>query len=428
MSESRQISETRICLISQAHLSANPRLLKEARALSQAGYKVSIICGKYSRWGSEADERLFQPSWKVRQVAFGPSEAGKPTYVRQNLVSRAAKLLFKYGVRPKVVEVAALGPVALDLKAAALQCEPADLYIAHYPSALPAAAAAAHRFGAKFAFDAEDFHLGDLPALPHNDLAKLNVGTIENRFLPHAVFVTASSPLIADAYEENYRIQRPTVILNAFPKSKAPAIATQRGSVSPAPSLYWVSQTIGSGRGLETAIKAIAISKSQPHFYMRGNINDPYRDQLVALALDLGISDHVHFLAPLHPDALEEACAEFDLGYAGETGFSDNNSLALSNKIFSFITSGLPIVVSDTAAQAAFLPSLGKAAKLFSIGNEHSLSTAIDHFLVDPVELTAGREHSWHLGQNLLSWETQEQSFLELVRSQISSPSVSAGV
>ena len=126
MSDRRQINETRICLISKAHLSANPRLLKEARALSQAGYKVSIICGKYSRWGSEADEQLFQPSWEVRQVAFGPSEASKPTYVRQNLVSRAAKLLFKYGVRPKVVEVAALGPVALDLKAAALQCEPAD--------------------------------------------------------------------------------------------------------------------------------------------------------------------------------------------------------------------------------------------------------------------------------------------------------------
>ena len=51
------------------------------------------------------------------------------------------------------------GPVA-GLHAAACAV-PADLYIAHYVAALPAAGAAAQRHGALLGFDAEDFHSGE---------------------------------------------------------------------------------------------------------------------------------------------------------------------------------------------------------------------------------------------------------------------------
>ena len=53
-------------------------------------------------------------------------------------------------------------PLSPELVAAAATV-PADLYIAHYPTALPAAALAAQRNGVIYAYDAEDFHLGDPP-------------------------------------------------------------------------------------------------------------------------------------------------------------------------------------------------------------------------------------------------------------------------
>lgn len=97
----------------------------------------------------------------------------------------------------------------------------AELYIAHYPAALPAAAAAARRHGALYAYDAEDFHLGDWPDDPAYALEKQLVRSIEARYLPGCAYVTAASPGIADAYCKAFDIDRPRVILNVFPLSHA---------------------------------------------------------------------------------------------------------------------------------------------------------------------------------------------------------------
>ena len=132
----------------------------------------------------------------------------------------------------------------------------ADLYIAHYPAALPAAAKSAARHGARYAFDAEDFHLGDLPDLPKHEHERRRLRAIEGAYLPRAAYVTAASPGIADAYVKGYGIKRPAVVLNVFPLSRAPASTTPRGTVEPGPSLYWFSQTIGPDRGLEAAVAA----------------------------------------------------------------------------------------------------------------------------------------------------------------------------
>ena len=155
-------------------------------------------------------------------------------------------------------------PASPDITAAALEVR-ADLYIAHYPAALPAAAKSAARHGAHYAFDAEDFHLGDLPDLPEHERERRQLRAIEGAYLPGAAYVTASSPGIADAYARAYGIKRPAVVLNVFPLSRAPASTTPRGTAEPGPSLYWFSQTIGPDRGLETAVAAIGRARSRPH-------------------------------------------------------------------------------------------------------------------------------------------------------------------
>src|SRR5262249_3438816 len=125
---------------------------------------------------------------------------------------------------------------------------PADLYIAHYPGALPGAAMAARRHEGVYAFDAEDFHLGDHPDTPLFRREKQMVRAIESRYLPGCVYVSAASPGIAEAYADAYRIARPTVIFNVFPRSQGPSASTPAGSAIPGPSLYWFSQTIGPDR------------------------------------------------------------------------------------------------------------------------------------------------------------------------------------
>lgn len=403
-----------VCLISPGHFSTNPRLLKEARALTEAGYKVSIVCGRYSTWAREQDIKVADPNWDISYVAFGPFEAPKPTYLMQSLARRLALSLARAGVDHQSVLEIAHSPTTRGLIRASKRIR-ADLYIAHYVAALPAAAATARRHTAPYAFDAEDYHLGDLPDAPRHSLEKRIIRAIEGRYLPGAAYVTAASPLIAEAYAETYGIARPNVVLNVFPRTHGPSAPSLRGLARPGPSLYWFSQTIGSGRGLETAVAAIARAASRPHLYLRGTPAAGYESQLRAVAAQGGVGEKLHFLAPAAPDELERLAAEYDLGYSGETGFSRNNMLALGNKLFSYLTSGLPVLASDIEAHRRIVPEFGEAMTLFSVGDADRLAAALDRYLLDPSRLATARKSAWRLGHERYCWEAEQGKLLAAV-------------
>ena len=404
----------RICLISPGHLSTNPRLVKEARALRSAGHTVHVIYGRFKPWGTANDELLAAEIGSVTPVPFGPTEAPRRIYLRQNIARHAARVSVRLGFESRSVIEAAHGPVVRDLVAAA-QTMRADLYIAHYVAALPAAARAAARYKTAYAFDAEDFHLGDLPDAPENVLNKRVIHTIESRYLPGATYVTAASPLIAEAYIETYGIPLPTVILNVFPKANTPAAPTACGSARPGPSIYWFSQTIGPGRGLETAIEAIAQAKSAPHLYLRGIPAAGYAGRLRDLGSQIGVAERLHFLDPEPPDELEFLGAEYDLGYVGELAETHNRQIALTNKVFSYLVSGVPSLASDILAHRQIAPELGEAITLFPVGDVAALAAAIDSFLLDPNRLANARAHAWHLGQTRFNWDVEQMSLTDIV-------------
>lgn len=408
-----------ICLISPGHLSANPRLVKEARALRSAGHRVSIVCGHYLVTGMATDTSFARELAPVKAVPFGPYTASVATYLRQSLARLIARTAVRFGLNSATLVELAQHPAARDLQRATARIK-ADLYIAHYVAALPAAARAARRHRAIYSFDAEDFHFGDLPDLPQHAFEKHLIRSIEQRYLPAAALVTAASPLIASAYAEVYKIAPPMPILNVFARASAPMMPQTSGTVEPRPSIYWFSQTIGPGRGIEAAIAAIAIAQAQPHLYLRGHAAPGYADELRTRASELKISDRLHFLPTLHPDELERAGAVFDLGYAGELANSPNHNIALANKLFSYLSSGLPVLLSDVSAHRQLAPELGIAAALFAAGDPVPLAAAIDSCLLNPAVLTARRRHAWELGQDQFSWEHQQGLLVALVSSAMS--------
>lgn len=403
----------RVCLVTPRHLYANPRLVKEAEALTEAGYDVRIVCGQYAPAAREHDDQLADPRWNVTRVRFGPFEAERMRYLQQTARRHAARTVARViGAREQIAEVAH-APATPELTAAAA-AEPADLYIAHYTAALPAAATAAARHKSAYAYDAEDFHLGELPDTPANAFEKDIIRSIESRRLRGAAYVTAAAPLIADAYVETYGIERPTVVLNTFPKSNAPELSA-RGSAAPGPSVYWFSQTVGEGRGLEAAVQAIARAKSAPHLYLRGQPSPGFEERLRGLAEEHNVLARLHLLPPAPPRDLERLGAQYDIGLSGETGFSRNNGLALGNKLFSYLCSGLPIVASDTPAHQRFAQDLEGALSLFAVNDPQSLASAIDALLLDPHRLASARERAWRLAQERYCWDVEKRVFLDLV-------------
>ena len=411
----------RVCLISPGHLTTNPRLVKEARALVDAGHDVSVVCGRYIDWAWAMDKTLVDPRWTVTHVPFGPTEAPQWIYVLQTVRREAARALARAGMSSCTIFEAAQGPPVRALGCAAAAV-PADLYIARYVAGLPAAARAARIRHAAYAFDAEDFHLGDLPDAPEHAFEKATIRTIEHRYLPGTAYVTAASPMIADAYADTYDIRRPKVVLNVFPRSNGPPSPTPGGTATPGPSLYWFSQTIGAGRGLETAVEAISIATSAPHLYLRGTAAVGYADKLSRLARQYGVEERLHIMGPETPDEMERLGSHYDLGYVGEHAETVNRRIALTNKLFSYLVGGVPIVATDIPAHQLIEPQLGEAMTLFPIGNASALAAALDRILMDPDRLARARAHAWHLGQKRYCWEVEKKAFLEAVDTAVSGP------
>src|SRR5256885_1360031 len=117
---SRLALPRRVCLITPGHLATNPRIVKEADALSEAGCEVSVIAADYLPWARQADAEFADRPWRIAaRVPFGPN-APKLTYITQTLRRRTACALARaFGVRPYLLS-RAIHPASPDLAAAAI--------------------------------------------------------------------------------------------------------------------------------------------------------------------------------------------------------------------------------------------------------------------------------------------------------------------
>ena len=347
-------------------------------------------------WSLQRIDLRSKPQWKLRRMAqFAFRFATEATGI-----GSLSDLAFSSFTQP--------------LTAAALRTS-ADLFIAHYPAALPAAALAARRHGARYAFDAEDFHPGDWSNdRSHNSDRRL-LHEIEKRYLPDCVHVTAAAPGIADAYAQAYGISRPNVILNVFPSSQAPAGATAKGRAEPGPSIYWFSQVIGPNRGLECAVRAIGCALSRPHLYLRGSPAAGFVQHLYSLAAETGAADRIHILPLDLPDEMERLAASYDVGLIAETTQTRNRDLVLTNKLFTYLLAGIPAVMSGTSAHRAFAAETGTTDHLFAVGDSQALATTIDRLLGHPETLAAARAKAFQLGRERYNWEVESKSLVQVI-------------
>ena len=405
--ETRRVQ--RVTIVTPGQIGSNPRVVKEAQSLHEAGYELTVIATRTLDLVEPRDLAL------IRRIPWRLERIDLRSRLRWRLL-RAGQLAARSLVAVGVGQSADVGlsGFTLPLRRAALAM-PSDLYIAHYPAALPAVATAARKYGTRYAYDAEDFHIGDWPDDAKYDGERRLVREIESRYLPGCAYVTAASPGIAEAYVDAYGIKPPCVVLNAFPVGHALSNPTPQGTARPRPSLYWFSQTIGPDRGLECAVRAIALTRLRPHLYLRGTPTDGYSEQLIDLAKSTGAEGHLHFLPPGDPTKMEQLAAGYDAGLVAETGHSASRRLCLTNKLFSFLLAGIPPVMSDTPAHCRFAKEAGILDLIYTRENPAALAALLDRLFGDPTQLAANRALAWRLGQERYNWEREQGQLVEAV-------------
>ena len=86
----------KVCLVSPGHVASNPRLVKEANALFQAGYDVRVVAGDTAPFVRPLDESLLASvQWGCDRVDLG----NRPIYIWRKLKQRLARFVFKLGFR-----------------------------------------------------------------------------------------------------------------------------------------------------------------------------------------------------------------------------------------------------------------------------------------------------------------------------------------
>lgn len=400
-----------VTFITTGQPTTNPRLVKEAETLYKLGYGVKVICCFYQHWAQKPDEALTGRYPGMYIYCGGDPVVQKAAYIKTRIRQKLSTLLFKYtryfGIPENAISRTHTQALTIAKKIKT------DLYIAHNLGALPAAVLAAKHTGAKVGYDAEDMHSGQFTS-NHDESYLLNK-YIEEKYFSKVDYFTAASPLISEYYKREYRYLKPVVVNNVFPKT---ALNISPNYKTGAPlKLFWFSQTVGPERGLEDMIKAMAATKGNVQLHLLGNCNESSRASLLNLANELKLSkDQLWFHEPIAADEIFSFASRFDIGMATETGIPLNRDICLTNKIFTYIQCGLAMIASDTQAQTLFMEQYPGTGKLYQKSNLQSLTDCISFYLQDPDALYQTRLQNYRLGQTELNWETESQTFLNVVK------------
>lgn len=403
---------TKICIITPGTIASNPRFVKEANALCKAGYKVHLLYTRHVDYLIKDDQQILDsnPGWTYDYLNWAGTGL-HPRWIKllTGFKSKIARLILISGLYPKRSAGYLMNRFYFWQLRKAVACN-ADLYIAHYPNSLPIAALAAQTTSAFYAFDAEDFHRGEeIPAEQTRAIIQL-----EELFLPKAAYISASSPLIAEAYKDLFPSNQVTTIHNMFPLSEQPAFESLSEEIF---KFFWFSQTIGPHRGLEQIILILGLTgKRNIQLTLLGNCAPDYQDVLQTLWKSSGLMpEKLVFLETVPEEEIFTIAARHHFGLATEVPCSLNRDICLTNKIYTYILSGNYLILSDTRAQKKFHDTYPSSGSCIELNELKSAAVIIAGSMDNAEELNRLRRANYELGLTTLNFDREKEILLKQV-------------
>lgn len=402
----------RIVLLTGNSLCHNPRVFKAAGALARAGHDVQVL-GAWLEPGLKARDLTLIEDAPFR---FTPVLDGTLPGLRAAPAQLLRRARFKlanawYGLTGW--DSAHQLGLAAGLMLARAQSIEADLFIAHSESGLHVAWTLMQR-GKRVGVDMEDWFSEDLlpEARRHRPLRLLR--SLERELLRRGSYASSPSHVMSEALAEEYGGKPPLVIYNAFPWVERQAIDgghKDRRNAGIA-SIYWYSQTLGPGRGIEDLVGALPLLKGEAELHFRGRAAPGMEDWIRSR-----IPEHLRqriFFHPLVANAeLLSRIAEHDIGFAGEMQYCRSRDLTVTNKILHYLLGGLAVVASDTAGQREVADRSPDAVALYRSGSPQALALALDSLIGSPDRLARAKAAALRAAEATFCWERQEPALLE---------------
>jgi glycosyltransferase involved in cell wall biosynthesis len=383
--------------------------MKEAATLAKAAYGVLVLGGWTNPLLKKRDQQLMT-SVPFRYIPVFDTTADALSRTAARVRTKLGVVAHRLGYENRWQ----LGHAYYALRGSKF-VKSADLYIAHSEPAMAVAMDLLRR-GCRVGLDMEDWFSEDLlpDARRFRPLRLLRF--LEVELLTRAAFASCPSRAMSQVLSQEHRCAAPATIYNAFPLFERKSLdgAMKDRSNRRIPSIYWFSQTLGTGRGLEELLAALSFVKHKAEVHLRGNAAAGFKKWLFD-HVPVGWRERI-FIHPLVPnEELLSRIAEHDIGFAGELTFCRNRDLTVTNKILHYLLGGLAVVASNTTGQREVAEQARGAVFLYPPGDAYSIAEVFNVLLASPEKLTHAKACALRAAEQTFCWERQEKVLLEAI-------------
>ena len=389
----------KIIIFTQSPVSRAPRVVKEANCLSNAGYMVTVYALFHNEDVLKNDIELLKDG-----IVYKPGANLTKNSISNGLIRLKRRIymeLVPFGIQSK--HALGYGYIRY-LKM--LKAEKADLYIGHEEMSL-ALAKELILDGRKVAFDFEDYHSHDLLVKDRKYRPITLLKDLESYILKNSAYTMTTSDSLAEELTKTYNAPLPKTIYNSFKRHYITSKIKQNAS----PSLVWISQIIGPGRGLELLIESVLKSNLSFKLTLVGKKDEKYCQALIN---KISSNLTIEFSNYIPADEIAEYLTRFDLGIAFEETEPLNKDLTIANKIFHYLNSGIGVLATNTKGQRELKNKADKAIEIVS-PNSIEVTRKLDEIFSNEKKLDEMKKTSRYLGANEFCFEREELKIIESV-------------
>ena len=239
---------------------------------------------------------------------------------------------------------------------------------------------------------------------------------VERSLLQRAGYTSTTSEALASALQERNGGSRPVVLTNSFPLQPDP----HAGPPGKPPSIFWFSQTLGPGRGLESFVEAWGRTRIPSRLVLLGDPQGSMADELRAQA-PIGRRQDLGFLKPVSPEELPGLIARHDIGLALERSDIPSRDLTITNKILQYLNAGLVVLASDTKGQREVIARDPAVGQITDFSDSSMAASAVDRLLSDEAALGARQAAARRLAEQFYCWEHEAPRLLDAVATAVRS-------
>ena len=390
----------KVALLISQHFSNAPRAQKEAAAIASLGAEVTVFGSWWNEELAEEDLRLANLAG-VHYVPLIDQRHGKRGCLIPKLRARFARELY---TRTKWVLPEAFGTTSRLMLRAVHRLRP-NLTMVHCEPGLWAGRRLVEQ-GYRVGIDFEDWFSEDLLPEARKNRPVTAIAEAEKFLLRNCkvCFATSSAMARALAGEAGLSLE-PLVVPNCFPwKDRAEALEGPRDQRGKEVSLYWYSQTIGPGRGLETLGQSLRGVHGNWKLRLRGVLRAP--DGWLERTFPPDVLEKTEILLPVPNHELLGRHMSHDVGLALEIPFCKSRDLTATNKIFDYMRAGLAIIATDTEGQREVMGECQDAGWIVSSGQDGSLREALQEAISNPKTVESKKVASLHAAKQRWAWES----------------------